>query len=89
MNEVLRSAITVIVVDAGDGAVDGQLLKVGSTMTVELGIEVGEDATLEQRVFGEVDTANNMTRLELPRVRIDFGACASEDHTMICSVSAK
>ena len=46
-------------------AVDGQLFEVGAVVTVELGIEVGEDTALEERVICEVDAAHDVTRLEL------------------------
>ena len=45
--------------------VDGELLEVGSTMTIELGIEIGEQTALEERIICEIDTADNVTRLEL------------------------
>lgn len=65
MDEVLASSITVIVVNRRQGTVDGELLKVGTAVTVELSIKVRKDASLQQRVVGEVDTANNVSRLEL------------------------
>jgi len=36
----LPGAIAVVVVDLADGSVDGQLLKVGTAVAVDLGIEV-------------------------------------------------
>lgn len=65
MNKVLPGAIAVVVVDGHNWPVDWQLLKVGTAVTVDLGIQVREEAALEQRIFGEVDTAHNVTRLEL------------------------
>jgi hypothetical protein len=61
----LTSAITVVVMDRGARLIDGQLLEVGIAMAVDLGIEIGEDASLEKRIIAEVDTANDMARLEL------------------------
>lgn len=64
VDKVLASTVTVVVVDRSTRTVDGQLLKVGTAVAVQLGVKVGEDATLQQRILGEVDTANNVTRLE-------------------------
>lgn len=47
MDEVLTGAIAIVVVDGNQGPVDGQLLKVGPAVAVELCVEVGEDASLE------------------------------------------
>lgn len=68
MDEVLASSISVVVMDGRQGSVDGKLLEVGTSVTVELGIEVRKDTSLQQRVIGEVDTANNMTGLELQKL---------------------
>jgi membrane-bound lytic murein transglycosylase len=65
VNEVLASSITVVVVDRRQGTVDRELLKVGTTVTVKLGIKVRKDTSLQQRIVGKVDTANNVTGLEL------------------------
>lgn len=65
MDKVLPGSITVIVMDRRQRTVDGELLKVGTTVTVELGIKVRKDTSLQQRIFGKVDTANNVARLEL------------------------
>lgn len=63
--EVLAGTITVVVVDGNDRAVNGQLLKVGPSVTVDLGIEVREESTLKQRILREVDTTNDVPGLEL------------------------
>lgn len=34
-------------------------------MAIDLGVEVREDAALQQRVFREVNATNDMARLEL------------------------
>jgi hypothetical protein len=34
-------------------------------MTIELGIEIGEDTSLKKGVFTEVNSSNDMSRLEL------------------------
>lgn len=65
MDKVLPGSITVVVMDRRQRTVDGELLKVGTTVTVELGIKVRKDTSLQQRIFGKVDTANNVARLEL------------------------
>jgi hypothetical protein len=52
-------------VDRRAGLVNGQLLEVGTTVTVQLSVEVGEKTALEERVLGEIDTADDMTGLEL------------------------
>lgn len=65
MDKVLGSSVSVVVVDGNDRSVDRELLEVGAAMTVKLSVEIGEDATLQQRVFGKVDAADNVARLEL------------------------
>lgn len=65
VDDVLGGTVTIVVVDRGDGTVDGELLEVGPAVTAELSIEVREDTSLQQRVFGEVDTADNVAGLEL------------------------
>lgn len=61
----LTGTVAVVVVDRHTGLVNGQLLKVGTSVTVQLGVQVGEQTALEQRVIGEVDTTDEMTGLEL------------------------
>lgn len=65
MNEILASSIAIVVVNRNDRPVDGKLLKVGATVSVDLSIQVREDAALQQRVLREVDASHNMARLEL------------------------
>lgn len=65
MNEVLCRAVSVIVVNWSNRTIDWDLLKVRAAMSIYLRIEVGEDATLKQRVFCEVDTAYDVAWLEL------------------------
>ena len=45
--------------------VDGNLLKVGAAISVELSVKVGEEAALKQGILSEIDTANNVAGLEL------------------------
>lgn len=65
MDEILSSTVTVVVVDGHNRSIDGELFEVGTAMTVQLSIEVGEDPTLQQGVLGEVDTTHDMAGLEL------------------------
>lgn len=65
MNEILASSITIVVVNRNDGPVDGELLKVGTAMSVDLSVQVREDAALQQRILREVDASHNMAGLEL------------------------
>lgn len=51
--------------DRHTGLVNGQLLKVGTSVTVQLGVQVGEETALEQRVIGEIDTTDDVAGLEL------------------------
>ena len=65
MDEILSSTVTVVVMDGDHRPVDGQLLEVRPTMSVQLGVEVGEDPALQQRILGEVDPPDDMAWLEL------------------------
>jgi hypothetical protein len=64
-DEHLASAIAVVIVNGDAWAVDGQLLKVGTAVSVELSVQVGEQTALEEGILGEVDTSDNVARLEL------------------------
>jgi hypothetical protein len=61
----LSGTITVVVVPRNSWLIDGKLLKVGASVTVELGVSVREKTTLEQRVISEVDATHYMAYLEL------------------------
>jgi hypothetical protein len=63
-SENLTSTITVVVVDWYSGAVNRYLLEVGAAMTIDLGVEVREDAALQKRVVSKVDTSHNVARLK-------------------------
>lgn len=63
-------AIAVVVVNWDAGLVDGQLFEVGAAVAVQLGVEVGEETALQQRVLGEIDSADDVAGLEL--VRLDW-----------------
>ena len=74
--------------DWNDGTVDWELLKIWAAIPIQLSIEIGEDSSLKQRILGEINSANDMTRLELLDCQlspISLYWC----HTMTCSVSAK
>jgi hypothetical protein len=45
--------------------IDGKLFEVWSVMAIELCIQVGEDATLHERIICEIDTAHNVADLVL------------------------
>lgn len=51
MNEVLSSAISIVVVDRNTRPVDGNLLEVGPAVPVQLCVEVRKDAALEQWIL--------------------------------------
>jgi hypothetical protein len=65
VDKVLGGAVAVVVVDWNDWSVDWKLFEVGSTVTIELGIKVGEDATLEEWVFRKIDASYDVAWLEL------------------------
>lgn len=60
----LALTVAVVVVDGRDGTVDGELLEVGTLVTVELGIEIAVETTLQQGILCEVDTTDNVAGLE-------------------------
>jgi hypothetical protein len=64
--EILTCSISVVIVDWNDGTVDWELLKIWSAIPIQLSIEIGEDSSLKKRILGEINSANDMTRLELP-----------------------
>ena len=86
----MSRAIPLVSVDWYNWTVDRKLFKIRTAMTIELRIAVRENSALKERVVAEVDTTNNVSRLELPEVR---DAIMKHSHclelTMICSVSAK
>lgn len=51
--------------DRNTRAVDGDLFEVGTAMTIQLSVQVGEQTALEQRVIGKVNTADDVAGLEL------------------------
>lgn len=65
MDKVLSSTVTIVVVNRHMGSVDWELLEVRATMSVQLSVKVGKDSALKQRVFGEINTANDVAGLEL------------------------
>jgi hypothetical protein len=61
----LTGSIAVVVVPWDPRAVDGKLLEVGAIIPVQLSVEIGEDSALKKGIFGKVDSADQMARLEL------------------------
>jgi hypothetical protein len=70
VDEALAGAVTVVVVDGSVRHVDGELLKVGAAVAVQLGVEVREKAPLQQRVLGKVDAAHDVAGLEHDLLRL-------------------
>lgn len=64
MDLILASTISVVVGDTVPRPVDGKLLKVGIAVSVQLSIEVREDAALQQGILSKVDASHNVTGLE-------------------------
>lgn len=64
-DEHLACTVAVVVADGNTRAVDGQLFEVGAAVAIDLGVEVGEDTSLKERIVCKVDTSDNVTRLEL------------------------
>lgn len=58
-------SVAVVVVDRNSGTVNRELFEVRSAVAVELGVEVGEESALEERILGEVDAADDVAGLEL------------------------
>lgn len=65
---LLTEAVTVVVVDGLARTVDGDLLEVGTAVTGQLGVQVGEQTALQQGVIGEVNARNDVTGLELRKL---------------------
>ncbi len=57
-------AVALEVVIRADRAVNRDLVKVWPTKTADLSIGIGEQAPLQQRVVGKVQTGDNMARME-------------------------
>jgi hypothetical protein len=57
--------ITVVIVDRYSWPVHRSLLKVWTSISVKLGIQVRVETSLKDWVIRKVDTANNVSRLEL------------------------
>jgi len=61
---VLVVAVAEHVVDGGVRPVDGDLLEVRATESGQLGVEVGEQPGLQQRVVGDVDPRHEVAGME-------------------------
>ena len=55
MDGVLVEAVSKVVVDRGMSPVDRDLVPVGAAQPGDLGVEIGEEPGLEQRVVRDVD----------------------------------
>ena len=64
-NEILPGTITIIVMDWHSWSVNRKLLKVWSSMAIELGVEVRKYATLKKWILCKVYPTNNVAWLEL------------------------
>lgn len=62
---MLASTVTVVVVPWDARLVDRELLEVGTVVTVQLRVKVRENAALQKRVIGEVNTTDDVAGLEL------------------------
>lgn len=86
VDEGLAGTVAVVVVDGGVRHVDGQLLKVGAAVPVQLGVEVREKTALQQRVFGKVDAAHDVAGLEHDLLRfgeVVRGVAVQLHHTQL------
>jgi hypothetical protein len=61
----LCRSVAVVVVPWDTRLVDRQLLEVWTAVSVELGVEIREDASLEERVLCEVNAPDQVTNLVL------------------------
>lgn len=64
VDEALAGTVAVVVVDRYPRHVDGNLLKVGAAVAVQLRVKVREEPSLQQRVLREVNAAHNVAWLE-------------------------
>ena len=75
-------AVALVVVDRCERRVDGEFVEVGAAQARDLGVDVGVDATGQQRVVGEVDAGHHMgdTESHLLRFRKKIVGVAVEHH---------
>ena len=62
---LLSVTIAVVVMDGNPWPVDGYLLEVRSSVTVQLSVQIRVDSTLEDWVISEINATYDMTGLEL------------------------
>ncbi len=60
----LHMAVALVVGERAFGRVDGQLREVGPAQARQLGVQVREQATLQQRVVAEIDAGRDIGRAE-------------------------
>ncbi len=70
MDKHLGGAVAVVVVDRDQRPVDGELLKVGPVVAVQLRVEVRVEPALQQGVVGKVDAAHDVAGLEHDLLRL-------------------
>ena len=82
MHGALVIAVPQHVVDRGVRTVDGQLVPVGTAQAGDLGVQVGEEPTLQQRIVGHVDARDQVVRVErhLLRLREVVGGVPVQGH---------
>ena len=66
----LTGSVTLVGVDGHTGLVNGNLLKVGTRVSVQLSVQVRVHSSLEERVLGNVNTADEVTRLKLQTLKL-------------------
>ena len=71
----LHVAVALEVHDRALGRVDRDLLEVGTAETGDLGVEIGEDAALQQRIVGEVDAGHDVAWRRRRPVRFRRRSC--------------
>src|SRR5690606_10207774 len=57
-------AVALVVMNRGDGPVDRDLVEIGTAEPRKLGVEIGEQPSLEKRVVSEIDARNDVARVE-------------------------
>ncbi len=64
MDRLLHDPVPVVVVDGGDRPVDRDLGEVRSTEPRQLGVEVGEEPSVQQGIVDDVDPRDEVSRVE-------------------------
>ena len=64
VDRLLHDPVPVVVVDGGDRPVDGDLREVRPTEPRQLGVEVREEPSVQQRIVDDVDPGDEVSRVE-------------------------